>query len=82
MPPTRRPYPPEFRSEAVCLARSSGQPVSRTAKDLGICHETLRQWVRQATIDEGKGEGLTARSAPSCANCAARIASCARSARS
>ena len=28
MPPTRRPYPPEFRSEAVRLARSSGQPVA------------------------------------------------------
>jgi transposase-like protein len=54
MPPTRRPYPPEFRSEAVRLACSSGQPTHRTAKDLGICHETLHHWVKRAEIDEAE----------------------------
>jgi len=42
MPRTRPPYPPEFRLEAVRLARTSSQSINRTAQDLGVCHETLR----------------------------------------
>ena len=55
----QRPYPPEFRREAVQLAKSSGRPVSELADELGISHETLRIWVRQADVDGGKREGLT-----------------------
>ena len=43
----------------ACLARTSGQSINRTALDLGICHETLRHWVRQAEVDAGEAEGLT-----------------------
>ena len=35
MPRTRPPYPPEFRAEAVKLARSSEKPLSELARDLG-----------------------------------------------
>jgi len=59
MPRTRPPYPPEFRLEAVRLARTSGQSINRTAQDLGVCHETLRHWVRQAEVDAGEAAGLT-----------------------
>jgi len=59
MPRTRPPYTPEFRSEAVRLARSSGQPPAQIARDLGCCTETLKSWLRQTEIDEGKAEGLT-----------------------
>ena len=59
MPRTRPPYPPEFRLEAVRLARTSGQSINRTAHDLGVCHETLRHWVRQSEVDAGEAEGLT-----------------------
>ena len=55
----QRPYPPEFRREAVQLVRSSGRPVSELAEELGISHETLRIWVRQSAIDAGKQPGLT-----------------------
>ncbi|MFE9539674.1 transposase [Streptomyces sp. NPDC006691] len=38
----------EFRADAVALARSSGRPVSRMAAELGVNHETLRQWIKTA----------------------------------
>src|SRR5580765_1659498 len=55
----RKPYPPEFRREAVELVRRSGRPLRETAVDLGISTETLRMWVRQADVDGGRREGLT-----------------------
>ena len=39
-------YPPEFRAEAVALYRSRpGATIKSVADDLGINHETLRNWV-------------------------------------
>ena len=55
----QKPYPPEFRREAVELARTSGRPLSELARGLGVSHETLRGWVKQAEIDAGRREGLT-----------------------
>lgn len=59
MPRPHAPYPPEFRSEAVRLARTGEIPIAQIARDLGICDQTLRNWVAQADIDEGRAEGLT-----------------------
>ncbi len=59
MPRTRPPYPPEFRAEAVRLAKSSGETIARVAKDLGISDQTLRNWVAQDDVDAGKKSGLT-----------------------
>ena len=55
----QKPYPSEFRREAVELVRRSGRPLRETAVDLGISTETLRMWVRQADVDGGRREGLT-----------------------
>jgi transposase len=42
-------YSPEFRADAVALYRSSpGRTYASVAKDLGVNHETLRTWVRDA----------------------------------
>ncbi|MFF5435502.1 transposase [Streptomyces griseofuscus] len=38
----------ELRADAVALARSSGRPVSRIAAELGVNHETPRQWIKTA----------------------------------
>ena len=59
MPRTRPPYPPEFRAEAVKLARSSDKPLSQLARDLGVSGETLRKWTRQERIDTGQRDGIT-----------------------
>ena len=56
---TKPPYPPEFRAEAVRLARSSGRPLSEIAGDLGCSTESLRHWVRQTKVDAGEAPGLT-----------------------
>jgi transposase len=59
MPRTRPPYPPAFRAEAVRLIRSGLKPLSEIAKDMGVSDQTLRNWVRQADVDEGSRDGLT-----------------------
>ena len=59
MPPTKPPYPPEFRREAVELARISEKSIGQVAKDLGVSDQTLRTWIKRAEIDAGKREGLT-----------------------
>ncbi len=59
MPPTKPPYPPEFRREAVELVRISGNPIAQVARDLGVSNQTLHNWIKQADVDAGKREGLT-----------------------
>ena len=63
--PYRR-YPLEMRERAVRMVREaiaeSGErqgAVSRVAKQLGIGTESLRNWVKQADIDDGKHPGVT-----------------------
>jgi transposase-like protein len=41
MPIHMAPYPPEFRTEAIRLARTSGKPHAQIARELGITGETL-----------------------------------------
>ena len=60
MPRTRPPYPPEFRAEAVRLVRSGGKLIREVADDLGVSEQTLRNWVRQGDLDDGRrSDGLT-----------------------
>ena len=40
-------YTQEFRRDAVDLVRSSGRPINEVARELGMSHETLRNWVRK-----------------------------------
>ncbi|MDP9427247.1 MAG: IS3 family transposase [Actinomycetota bacterium] len=41
------------------LARSSQKPLSELARDLGVSSETLRNWLKQQQIDNGKRDGIT-----------------------
>jgi transposase len=56
----QRPYPPEFRREAVSLVKVSGRPIREVALQLGVSTESLRLWVRQDQLDRGeRDDGLT-----------------------
>ena len=59
MPPTRPPYPPEFKEEAVRLMRSSEKPLARISRELDVSEQTLRNWRKQREIDEGERAGLS-----------------------
>ncbi len=41
----RNNYPLEFKISAVKLAIESDQPIAATARDLGINHNTLHNWI-------------------------------------
>jgi transposase len=58
VPPTRPPYPQEFK-EAIRLMRSSLKPLAQISRELDVCEQTLRNWRKQEEIDEREREGLT-----------------------
>jgi transposase len=41
-----------FREEAIRQARSSDQPLTKLARDLGVNYATLRLWVKEADAPE------------------------------
>jgi transposase len=59
VPRAKPQYPPEFKAEAVELVQSSGRSISQIAKDLGVSGTSLKNWVKQAQIDQGERQGLT-----------------------
>jgi transposase len=59
MPRTRPPYPPEFREEAVRMLGSGRHP-EELGRELGVTGQTLRDWLKQADLDDGvRKDGLT-----------------------
>ena len=50
-------YPEEFRRDAVELVRSSGRTIREVGRELGVNHETLRNWVNAAKQAEQAGSG-------------------------
>ena len=47
MPRKRPTYSPEFRAEAVRLAKSSSESLPTVARELGITAPTLHRWIEQ-----------------------------------
>lgn len=57
--PFQKPYPPEFRREALVLVRRSDRPYQHIAGELGISTETLRKWLKQDELGRGvRDDGL------------------------
>jgi transposase len=60
VPRTRPPYPPEFRVETVRLLRSGAATIRQVSEDVGVSQQTLRNWLCQADLDDGRrADGLT-----------------------
>ena len=52
-------YPPEYRERMVELARAGRSPAA-LAREFDRSEQTIRNWVRQADLDEGRhSDGLT-----------------------
>ena len=51
----RRKFTPEFKAEAVRLCRVGDRTVAQVAVDLDLTETALREWVKRADIDTGKG---------------------------
>jgi transposase len=59
MPKSRPPYAPEFRHRMVELVRAGREP-EELAKEFEPSAQAIRNWVKQADLDEGRREdGLT-----------------------
>lgn len=57
----RRTFTPEFRAEAVRLTQVGDRSVAKVAEDLDLTETSLREWVRRAEVNAGRGapEDLT-----------------------
>jgi transposase len=51
----RRSFTSEYKAEVVRLLRDSGRTPHEVAAELDLTESAIRQWVKQAEIDEGRG---------------------------
>ena len=51
----RRKFTAEFKAEAVRLCQVGDRSVGQVARDLDLTETALREWVKAAAIDAGKG---------------------------
>src|SRR4051794_22441827 len=54
----RRSFTPEYKREAVRVAREGlkvGKSAGVVAKELGLTETSLRAWMKQTDADEGRG---------------------------
>ena len=51
------PHPKEFRDDVVAVARKGEAPIAQVAKDFGISESCLRNWLRQADVEDGVRPG-------------------------
>lgn len=51
----RRVHTPEFKAETVRLVRDGGRSVGQVCSELDLTDSLVRNWLRQAVVDSGKG---------------------------
>lgn len=51
----RRQFTPEFRAEAVRLTQVGDRTIAKVAEDLDLTETSLREWVKRAEVDAGRG---------------------------
>lgn len=55
----RRAFSPQFKAEVVGMCRAGDRSIGQVAQDLDLTESSVRRWVEQTEIDEGRKEGLT-----------------------
>ena len=55
----RRQFTDEFKASAVRLVLDEGKSVGAVARDLDLTETAVREWVKQADIDDGVRDGLS-----------------------
>ena len=50
----RRQFTTEQKAEAVHIVEQSGKPIAQIATEMGLTESALRNWVKQAQIDQAK----------------------------
>jgi transposase len=55
----RRYFSPEFKAQTVELIRETGKTAAEVARDLDLTETAVREWVKQADIDDGRRDGLS-----------------------
>lgn len=55
----RRSFTDEFKAEVVGLCRRGDRSIGQVARDLDLTQTAVREWVRQADVDEGRRDGMT-----------------------
>jgi len=51
----RRKFTAQFKAEAVRLCQAGDRSVGQVARDLDLTETALREWVKNAEVDAGKG---------------------------
>ena len=77
-------YDASIKAKAIRLVREHAgdyatewAAITAVAGQLGMSAETLRKWIRQAEVDEGKAPGVTSR-APACSGVTPFCPACAQ----
>jgi transposase len=59
-PRARRSFTSEFKAEIVELCRHGDRSIGQVAVDFSLTETAVREWVKQADIDDGRrSDGLT-----------------------
>ena len=52
-------HPREFREDVIAVARRGEAPLAQVARDFGISESCLRNWLRQADVEDGHRSGVS-----------------------
>lgn len=52
---SRRIHTREFKAETVKLVRDGGRSVGQVSQELDLADSLIRNWLKQAEVDEGNG---------------------------
>lgn len=55
----RRSFTPEFKADIVEQCRRGDRSIGQVAKDFDLTETAVREWVKQADIDDGDRPGVT-----------------------